>query len=123
MAKYRRNETGAGQVILLVVVAAILAAGYVFLDFYNAGQKDMLTVETRGLQMISALTRFKQEAGNYPDSLDKLVPKHVSAVSKCPGGEAMRYRLDGGKFSLSCDNIVLRRKPYRYDSGSGTWEG
>jgi hypothetical protein len=123
MANRSNNQSGSGQVIVLAVIAAVLAAGYVVLDLYSAGQKDMLMVETRGLQMISALTRFKQETGSYPDALEKLVPKHAAAVSKCPGGEAMAYRLTGSEFSLSCENVVFKRKPYRYDSRSRTWEG
>ena len=36
------SQRGAGQVILLAVVAVILAGGYVVLDMYSGGQRDML---------------------------------------------------------------------------------
>src|SRR2546425_13131781 len=49
----------------------------------------MLTVESRGVGMISALSAYKRESGAYPEALDKLVPKYVPAVSKCPGGVPM----------------------------------
>lgn len=123
MASFRENQAGRGQIIVLVVIAVVLAAAYFALDLYNAGQKDMLTVETRGLQMISALTKYKQETGAYPASLDKLVPKHVAAVSKCPNGEAIGYALAGSEYTLSCRNVVFKQKPYTYDSRSRSWNG
>ncbi|MGC2518570.1 MAG: hypothetical protein WA373_05620 [Burkholderiales bacterium] len=123
MANRRKSQEGKGPVIPLVVIVIVLAAGYVALDRYSAGQKDMLTVETRGLQMISALTKYRQETGSYPDSLDKLVPKHAPAVSKCPNGSAIDYRLAGGEYALSCDNVVFKQKPYRYESRSKSWNG
>ena len=119
----RRQQEGKGQLVALVVIALVLAAGYFFLDRYSAGQKDMASVETRGLQMISALTRYRQENGSYPESLDKLAPKYAAAPVKCPGGEPMAYRLAGGEYSLSCDNVVFKQKPYRYDSRSRIWNG
>jgi hypothetical protein len=123
MMNRTRSQEGKGQVIALVVIVVIIAAGYVALDRYGAGQKDVLTVETRGLQMISALTRYKQETGSYPDSLDKLVPKYAPAMSKCPNGASIGYRLAGGEYALSCDNVVFRQKSYGYDSRAKVWGG
>jgi hypothetical protein len=121
MVSCRKAQAGKGQVIALVVIVVILAAGYVALDRYSAGQKDMLIVETRGLQMISALSKYKQETGSYPDSLDKLLPKHAAAVSKCPNGASIGYRLAGGEYALSCDNVVFMQKSYSYDSRAKGW--
>jgi len=117
----RRHTRGFGQLVFLVVLALILAGGVLFLDRYNAGTRDMLTVETRGLQMISALTRYKLENGGYPDSLDKLVPKFTPAVSACPSGTPIEYRMSGGNYVLSCENVVLKMQPYRYDSRTHAW--
>jgi len=117
------KKAGMGQVIVLVVVALLLAAGYFALDRYTEGQKAMLTVETRGLNMVSALTHYKQDAGNYPDTLDKLVPNMTPAVSKCPDGAVMAYQLAGAEYTLSCQNIVFKSKPYTYDSRSKAWSG
>jgi len=123
MLKLKKAQEGKGQVIALIVIVVVVAAGYVALDRYGAGQKDMLTVETRGLQMISALTRYRHDTGNYPDSLDKLVPKHAPSVSKCPNGVSIDYRLVGSEYALSCDHIVFRQNPYRYDSRARAWSG
>ncbi len=123
MMNRREIQEGKGQVIVLVVIVVIVAAGYLALDRYSAGQKDMLTVETRGLQMISALTKYKQETGSYPDSFGKLVPKFAPATSKCPNGASIDYRLVGSEYALSCDNVVFRQKPYSYDSRARVWSG
>ena len=48
-------QRGTGQVVLLIAVAVVLALGYVAIDLYSGGQKDMAVVETRGVQMASAL--------------------------------------------------------------------
>lgn len=116
-------QAGVGQVIMLVVIAVALAAGYVAMDSYADGQKDMLTVETRGLQMVSALAKFKRESGAYPDALDKLVPKYAAAVSECPNGTPMGYLVSAGEYTLTCPNVVFKYKPYSYDSRLRSWSG
>ncbi len=117
------KKAGMGQIIALIVVAVVLAIGYFALDRYSAGQKDMLTVETRGLNMIQALTRHKLDTGNYPDSLDKLVPQFTAAVSKCPNGSNISYQLAGAEYMLSCEGVVFKSKPYSYDSRTKAWTG
>lgn len=116
-------QAGVSQVVPLAVVAVLLLAGYVAIDIYGESQKDMLAVETRGLQMVSALGAYKRESGVYPDALDKLVPKHAAAVSKCPDGMPMGYVLAANEYVLSCRNVVLKYKPYSYDSRSQSWSG
>jgi len=116
-------QAGVGQVIPLVVIAVALAAGYVAMDMYGEGQKDMLTVETRGLQMVSALAKYKRESGVYPDALDKLVPKYVVGVSQCPNGTPMSYAVSAGEYTLTCPNVVFKYKPYSYDSRLKNWSG
>jgi hypothetical protein len=118
----RRHAAGRAQLIVLIAIAVVLAAGIVVLDRYNAGSKDTLTVETRGMQMISALTKYRIETGAYPDSLDKLVPKFAAAVSACPNGGAMQYRLSGGDYVLTCNGVVFKYRPYHYDSRTRSWD-
>ncbi|HEY6241196.1 MAG TPA: hypothetical protein VIW78_10190 [Burkholderiales bacterium] len=117
------RKAGGSQVILLIVIAVALAAAYVAIDLYTGGEKDMLTVETRGVHMISALSTYKRESGAYPASLGQLVPKHVLAVSRCPGGAPMDYLLSGGEYMLSCPKVVFKSMPYGYDSRSKRWAG
>jgi len=117
------RQAGVSQIVLLVVIAVALAAAYVAIDFYNGGEKDMLTVETRGVQMISALSAYRRDSGAYPDALDKLVPKHVPALSKYPGGATMAYLVSSGEYVLSCPNVVFKSMPYSYDSRTKRWRG
>src|SRR5258708_35329204 len=79
-------QAGAGQIVLLASIAIVLAVGYVAIDFYLGSQKDILAVETRGVQIISPLFAYKRDSGAYPGSLHKLVPQYVLAGGKCPGG-------------------------------------
>lgn len=119
----KQIQAGAGQVAVLVVVAALLAVAYVALDFFTAGEKNIAITESRGMQLIQALSKHKLDSGSYPDSLGKLVPKYVSVQPKCPGGEAFGYALAGGEFTLVCPNVVFKMKPYGYGSKSRAWQG
>jgi hypothetical protein len=116
-------QRGASQVILLVVIAVALGAAYVAIDLYSGGEKEMMMVESRGVQMAAALSAFKRDQGAYPDALDKLVPKYVLAVAKCPGGAPMAYAVSAGEYTLSCAQVVFRYLPYSYDSRSKRWSG
>jgi hypothetical protein len=117
------RQTGESQIVLLVAIAVALAAAYVAIELYTGGEKDMLTVETRGVQMISALSTYRRESGTYPEVLDKLVPQYVLVVSKCPRGAPMDYLASGGEYVLSCPNVVFKSMPYSYDSRSKRWRG
>ena len=119
----RRIQAGAGQVVVLVVIAALLAIGYVALDFFTAGEKNVAITESRGMQLIQALSKHKRDSGAYPDTIDKLVPKYISAQPKCPGGEPFAYSMAGGEFGLVCPNVVFKMKPYSYGSKSRVWQG
>jgi hypothetical protein len=121
--KGRRHAAGAGQLLVLVAVAAVLTAGIIVLDRYNAGSRDMLTVETRGMQMVSALSKYKIETGTYPDTLEKLVPKFTTSVGACPSGGAMEYRVTGNDYVLACEKVLFKLQPYRYDSRTRSWNG
>ena len=117
------RQAGVSQIVLLVVIAVALAAAYVAIYLYTGGEKDMLTVETRGVRTISALSAYKRESGTYPETLDKLVPQHILAVSKCPDGAPMGYLVSGGEYVISCQNVVFKSMPYSYDSRSKRWRG
>jgi len=117
------SQRGVSQVVLLILLAIALGAAYIAIDVYSGGEKDKAVVETRGTQMASALSAFKREQGSYPDALDKLVPKYVLSVAKCPGGAPMGYVSSSGEYTLSCTHVVFRYLPYNYDSRSKRWGG
>ena len=120
---YKTLQAGVGQVVPLAAVAGFLLIGYIAIEVYSEDQKERLIVETRGLQIISALAAHKRENGAYPEALDKLVPKYILNMGKCPGGAPMSYSVSAGEYSLSCRNVVLKYKPYVYSSRSRSWSG
>ena len=119
----RTKQAGDTQLIVLILVAVLLATGYGGLDMYGEGEKYMTMAESRGMQIIQALSKHKQEAGAYPASIDKLAPKYIEAVPKCPAGEAFGYALSGTEFTLSCEKVAFKTRPYSYDSRTKTWRG
>jgi len=116
-------QAGVGKVVPLAIVAIVLAAGYVAIYMYSGNEKEMLQVETRGMQMISALSSYRRASGEYPETLDKLVPEHAIAVSKCPNGESMGYIPEADAYVLFCRDVVFKKKPYTYSSRSRSWSG
>ena len=114
---------GKGQVIGLVVIALVLGAGYVALSFYSDGEKNKAITETRGTQIVQALSRHKMDSNAYPDALDKLVPKYSQVLPKCPGGEAFGYQLAGTDYTLTCPNVAWKSRPYTFSSKTRVWEG
>ena len=123
MPTTRTKQVGAAQMIVLIVVAVLLGVGYVALDMYGEGEKYMTMTESRGTQIMQVLSKYKQQAGAYPDALDKLAPKFIAAVPKCPAGEAFAYALSGAEFTLGCQKVAFKSRPYSYDSRSKAWRG
>ena len=119
----RTKQAGDTQLIVLILVAVLLATGYGGLDMYGEGEKYMTMTESRGMQIIQGLSKHKLEAGGYPDTIDKLAPKFIAAVPKCPAGEPFTYALSGTEFTLSCQKVAFKMRPYSYDSRTKAWRG
>lgn len=118
-----KSAAGSARVIVMMVLVVILACAYVALDFYTGGQQNASMVEGRGGAIIGALSAYKRETGNLPDALERLVPKHLSALAKCPNGQPYAYTPAGPEFTLTCQDVLFRSKPYQYDSKSRAWAG
>ena len=123
MQARNQREQGSAQVIALVAVAAVLAGAYIALDFYSEGQKNIAIAESRGANLVNGLTKHKLEVGGYPDALDKLAPKYLSSVPKCPNGEAFMFQVSGTEFTLTCQKVVFKLNPYIYNSRTRSWAG
>src|SRR6185503_2018140 len=106
----QQAKSNTGQVVTLVVIAVILAAGYIALDFYSAGEKNKAITESRGTQIVQALSKHRLEAKAYPDSLDKLVPKFAQALPKCPGGERRGVHAELPERGVQDQAVRLRLK-------------
>ena len=123
MQTTRTKQAGAAQMIVLIVIAVFLGVGYVALDMYGDGEQYMTMTESRGTQIMQGLSKYKQQAGAYPDALDKLAPKFIAVVPKCPAGEAFAYALTGKEFTLGCQKVAFKFKPYTYESSTKAWRG
>ncbi len=117
------SASGSARIILMVVLVVILVCAYVALDFYTGGQQNASMVEGRGGAIIAALSRHKREAGSLPDALEKLVPKYITALAKCPNGQPYAYKPAGAEYTLTCQEVLFKSKPYQYDSKSRVWAG
>lgn len=118
-----KSAAGSARVISMVVLVVILVCAYVALDFYTSGQQSASMVEGRGGAIVNALSSYKRETGGLPDVLEKLVPKHLPALAKCPNGQAYAYTPTGAEYTLTCQDVLFKAKPYQYDSKSRAWGG
>ena len=118
-----KSVAGSARIIAMVVLVVILVCAYIALDFYTGGQQNASMVEGRGGAIIGALSTYKRQTGNLPDSLDKLVPKYLPVLAKCPNGQPYAYAKSGADYTLTCDEVLFKSKPYRYDSKSRVWAG
>jgi hypothetical protein len=114
---------GSARMIAMVALAVVLVCAYVALDFYTSGQQNASMAEGRGGAIVDALSRYKRETGGLPDALDKLAPKYVPALPKCPNGQAYAYKPAAADYTLSCQDVLFKSKPYQYDSKSRVWGG
>jgi hypothetical protein len=121
--KAYKSVTGSARVIAMVVLAVILICAYIALDFYTGGQQNASMVEGRGGAIVGALAAYKRETGGLPDALEKLVPKHLPALAKCPNGQPYAYKPAGADYTLTCQDVLFKSKPYQYDSKSQAWAG
>ena len=121
--KAYKSVTGSARVIAMVVLAVILICAYIALDFYTGGQQNASMVEGRGGAIVGALAAYKRETGGLPDALEKLVPKHLPALAKCPNGQPYAYKPAGADYTLTCQDVLFKSRPYQYDSKSQAWAG
>ena len=117
----RTKQAGDTKLIVLILVAVLLAAGYGGLDMYGEGEKYATMTESRGMQIIQGLSKHRLAAGAYPDTIDKLAPKFIAAVPRCPAGEPFAYALSasergGGKVSRR-PLILCRQTRLKFVSG------
>jgi len=121
--KSSKSAAGSARVIAMVVLAVILVCAYVALDFYTGGQQNASMAEGRGGAIINGLSAYKRENGGLPDTLDKLVPKHLASLAKCPNGQPYAYKPSAAEYTLTCQEVLFKSKPYQYDSKSKAWGG
>jgi hypothetical protein len=115
-------KSNVGQIVGLVVIAVVLGAGYLALDFYTAGEKNKTIAESRGTQLVQALSKYRLESNAYPDSLAKLSPKYLASVPACPAGEPFSYQGQGADYTLGCSKVAWNSKPYSYSSKTRIWQ-
>lgn len=114
---------GSARVILMVVLVVILVCAYVALDFYNGGEQNASMAEGRGGAIVGALSGYKRETGSLPGALEKLVPRYLPTLAKCPNGQPYAYTPAGAEYTLTCQEVLFKSKPYQYDSKSRAWAG
>ena len=121
--KTSKAAAGSARMIVMIVLVVVLVCAYFALDLYTGGQQNASMAEGRGGAIVAALSHFKRDTGALPDALDKLVPKYLPSLAKCPNGQPYAYQPAGADFTLTCQDVLFKSKPYHYDSKSRVWAG
>ena len=121
--KNSKSASGSARMIVMIALVVVLVIAYFALDLYTSGQQNASMVEGRGGAIVAALSHYKRDAGSLPDALDKLVPKYLPSLAKCPNGQPYAYQPAGADFTLTCQDVLFKSKPYHYDSKSRVWAG
>jgi len=106
----------------MVVLVVILVCAYVALDFYTGGQQNASMVEG-AVAPSSARCRLQarnRQPARFRGETDAQVPP---ALARCPNGQPYAYKQAGGEYTLTCQDVLFKSKPYQYDSKSRAWGG
>ncbi len=52
--------------------------------------------------VITALEQYRNDRGEYPDSLNNLTPTYLSEIPNCPWRRSYRRHPDGSYYHFSC---------------------
>jgi general secretion pathway protein G len=92
-AKRRRGARGMTLIEIMVVLVILgLIAGAIAVNVFNALSDAQRKTAALDLKAISgAVDYYHVETGQYPDSLQVLVPKYVKEIHKDPWGTDYQY--------------------------------
>lgn len=111
-----------GELFVPILVIAVLAAVLVP-NFIKARRQGQLTACKSNLKNVAtALEMYSTDAmGQYPERLDRLVPKYLKSIPGCPSEQpATAYVHEASHFTLTCQGFS---HGLLYSSRAGLGEG
>lgn len=114
---------------IVVFLALVVISGTVWYNKMTAGRSQWaapLLQETRlrGVAVIEALNRYRQDHGAYPTTLEALRPQYLESIPQPTAGEGRwRYdRMAADEYRLACWMNTTAYPRIWYTSRSSTWE-
>lgn len=89
---------------LIVMVAIVAVLSGCEKPLPTISSPEVVALRTRGEQIVAALQRYHSEKGEYPKSLDVLVPDYLTSIPVGSAYTEWSYRVDAYtmRYSLSC---------------------
>ncbi|MBK7349462.1 MAG: hypothetical protein IPI92_06315 [Gemmatimonadetes bacterium] len=87
---------------MLVVLAALLAGGYLFYKPLPPGKGPNAAAGMRaGGTIVQVLEGYRSSRGMYPQSLEDMVPEYLAGVPHLSNGSSFEYERLGANFKLT----------------------
>jgi len=117
--------TLAAMVPVGLCAAVVTVIGYALLSAVLPtywSSRTLETLESQGPVLLTAIERYKQETGDYPNQLTDLVPRYLPTLFEpCPLTTGWGYDNFGGRFGLSCRSSETTGEVYLYDDDERRW--
>ncbi|MBS2024354.1 MAG: type II secretion system protein GspG [Deltaproteobacteria bacterium] len=104
LAKKRRNRGARGMTLIEIMVVLVilgLIAGAIGFNVFQSLKEGQIKAAKLDLKAISdAVDLYHVESGQWPDSLQQLVPKQIKELRKDPWGSEYSYVRQGDGYEV-----------------------
>jgi phosphoglycerol transferase MdoB-like AlkP superfamily enzyme len=95
-----------GFMLITYPVVIFIMVMYIYMDYqgslsYASRHEKLLRTQSIGLEIMAALSNYKNNNGQYPDRLDDLVPNYLEKIEMPPYGNV------GWVYSAEPNNFYL----------------
>jgi len=77
----------------------------------RARQRNLAAVAERGAPLVAALERYREDDGNYPISLQELVPDYLDEIPRSPIGVAREFHYERADRASTWRSIATQPRP------------
>lgn len=106
---------------LVVCIGCIIIFAVTLFIVSATGARQM---EQQSAPLIQALSKYKKDHAQLPETLDQLVPQYVSEIPKCKSSSQQRiiyfYRKEQDAYDLNCYTAMFNK--HRYKSITAEWD-
>ncbi len=99
------GENGVSLLELMIVVLIIsILVGMAIFTFRNTATVELRTCQANLRILDGAIVQYYLYEKDYPDSIDKLIPKYIKTRPKCPTDKTKNYEYDSENHNATCLN-------------------
>ena len=120
-AEPKQSQSQISRVLNWSVVGLMVGGGIILVT--QRGENNQQMVQNSA-PIIQALSKYKKDHAQFPETLDQLVPQYVSEIPKCKSSSQLRiiyiYRKEQDAYELNCYTGMFNK--HRYKSITAEWD-